>query len=175
MKNGITIMCGWPGSAKTTLLKGTLGEGSVIICPDEFRLELTGQTFYPPAEDTVWASLKLAARVLAKRYPIIIDGTHVSVENRRQWIVIAQQIGVPINCIWVTTSYETCLKRNTLREHPVPELAMQRMLDSFVPPDYSEGFNEIREIGENGVMKILINNSNQPIQLDEAKLGQELG
>ena len=175
MKNGITTMCGWPGAAKTTLLNGPLGEGSVVICPDEFRLELTGKTFYPPAEELVWASLKLAARVLAKRYPVIIDGTHLSVANREQWVVIAQQIGVPIDCFWIATSYETCLKRNALRENPVPEVAMQRMHDSFAPPGYIEGFREIRVQYENDDKIHVLPNVIKNVKLNPDKLDRELG
>ena len=44
----------------------------------------------------------------------------------------------------MATPFDTCLKRNSEREKPVPEEALYRYRASFNIPFYEEGFNEIK-------------------------------
>lgn len=144
-KCGITILCGFPGCGKSTFLDKNHPD-SIIISPDDFRLALTGKEYFGPAEDSVWSHVKIAARVLAgiRKKPIIIDATHLTKGSRGQWVRLAQDIGVPINCLWLDTPFEVCLERNLRRQRVVPEDVMNRMRDTFEPPDASEGFMVIK-------------------------------
>jgi predicted kinase len=151
----LTIMCGFPGSGKSTYLstvnfKEGSKEGTVILCPDDFRLELTGQQYHGPAEDTVWSNVKLTARVLLRRgYDIIIDDVHLTRPSRGSWIRIANEIGVAVDCLWQDVPPKTALSRN--RKRPlgqiVPDDVMARMIGSFSEPTCREGFTCIHQIG----------------------------
>lgn len=141
----IIIYCGLPGCGKSTFSK-TETPDAVVLCPDLFRMEITGRQYFQPAEDLVWAVLKTTARVLARTRPVIIDGTHVSVSNRYQWLAIGSQIGVPVECYWFDISFEQCCKQNRLRQMIVPDEVIQNMLNRFQIPSYEEGFESIFRI-----------------------------
>lgn len=151
----LTIMCGLPGSGKSTYLSGvdfTEGskQGTVILCPDDFRMELTGQQYHGPAEDAVWSNVKIAARVLLKRgYDIVIDDTHLTRPSRGSWIRIANEIGVTIDCIWQNVPPETAISRNRQRSvgQVVPDDVMANMIGSFSSPSINEGFTCVHGIG----------------------------
>lgn len=145
----LTLMCGLPGSGKSTYLKNRiLPRETIILCSDDFRLVLTGRSFHEPAEDSVWSHVKIAARVLLKQnYHVIIDCTNLTVERRKNWINLADEIGVHTCCLWQNVPISIAIERNKNRseEKVVPSEAMKRMIDNFVPPMKEEGFLYIRE------------------------------
>jgi len=152
----LTIMCGIPGSGKTTeLMNWQRSQPDVVLCPDEFRRVLTGQDYYGPAQDSVWSHVKTAARVLLGHgYDIIIDGTHLTVASRRSWIMIAKETGKLVDCIWLNIPFATCIARNQARDRVVPDEVVNRMCSVFVPPSVSEGFSNILEIREDGSREV---------------------
>jgi predicted kinase len=143
-KAKLILMCGFPGSGKSTLLKEA--PGAVVLCPDEFRLALTGQEYLAEAEDFVWATVKLTARVLLERdMTVIIDATHLTIGSRAQWLKLAPS-HADVECWWVKTPFEVCCERNRNRSRKVPDSIMQRFMDSFVPPTDAEGFVGVVEL-----------------------------
>lgn len=141
----LIIMCGFPGCGKSTVL--AQHPNTVVLCPDDFRIELTGHEYFAPAEEYVWATVKLTARVLLKKgRDVVIDATHLTKNSRSQWVRIAQPMGIPVIVWWVKTSFEICCERNALRQRVVPTEIMQRMLDGFEPPQLEEGFESIEDL-----------------------------
>ena len=142
-------MCGYPGSGKSTYLSQTQHLG-IILCPDDFRLVLTGQTFYGPAEDSVWSHVKVAARVLLKnqyQHHVIIDATHLTQGSRKSWIKLANETQVDIHCWWQNVPVDVAIERNRSRKQDaVPDEVMDNMISSFVPPDIEEGFSRVVDI-----------------------------
>lgn len=162
MKAKIILMCGLPGSGKSTYLKKLNAKAedghwiranqldrSIIICPDEFRLVLTGKTFYAPAEDSVWSHVKTMARICLKQdRSIIIDACNLTPGSRASWLRLGKEMEVEVDCWWLQTSPETSRKRNKLREAIVPDSAMDRMEVSAVTPSKGEGFQHIDIISD---------------------------
>ncbi|MFA5234740.1 MAG: ATP-binding protein [Sulfurimonas sp.] len=142
----LTILCGFPGCGKSTYVAG-LQNGAIVICPDDFRVIMTGQNFYAPAEEAVWSAVKTAVRaLLLHKYDVIIDETSLTVGQRAQWIGIANEWSSQIKCIWFNVPVEVCRARNTQRDKVVPDDAFNRLVGSFVPPIMDEGFDEIVEL-----------------------------
>lgn len=145
----LTIMCGFPSSGKSTYLAKTCPHtpiDEVILCPDDFRLELTGQQYHGPAEDTVRSHVKIAARVLLKGdYDVVIDGTHLTRGSRKSWIRIAEESGVSVMCKWQNVSPQVARKRNKYGpvSQYVPVEKMNRIIQSFEPPSEEEGFIKV--------------------------------
>lgn len=142
MTNRIIVMCGLPGSGKSTYLSKIRHQAqTVVICPDDYREALTGRKFFAPAEEAVWSAVKVTVRVLAKNgYNVYIDATNTSVGQRAQWIKIAQELYVLAKCIVFKTSIEECKERNSKREFPVPDDIIDRMYAKFETPSTEEGF-----------------------------------
>lgn len=143
MVKKLYLMSGLPGCGKSTFLEGLPYPPGIIISPDEFRLVLTGQDYYAPAEDSVWSHVKTATRVLLKKYNVVIDATHLTIGSRAQWIKIAKSMGIPICCYYVTTPLNVCLSRNSQRIRKVPEEVIKKMHETMEPPDILEGFEWI--------------------------------
>lgn len=145
----LTIMCGLPGSGKSTYLQqsdSVANTHSIVLSPDDFRMVLTGQAFYGPAEDSVWSHVKTATRVLIQKHHVIIDATHLTVGSRLQWVRLAEHCKVLVDCWWYNISPEIAMRRNKARKGVVPEEVMERMLSSFVPPEASEGFWRVLDV-----------------------------
>lgn len=150
----LTIMCGLPGSGKSVHLSNNFSEldpGEVILCPDDFRLALTGQRYYGPAEDSVWSHVKITARVLlGNEYPVTIDATHLTIQSRRSWIRLARELDIPIDCLWQNVSTAIAMERNHNRsaDQIVPQKVMEQMVSQFILPNPDEGFREVIRIAE---------------------------
>lgn len=135
----LTILVGLPGSGKSTLVKdGTFG---IVICPDDYRKVLTGHDFYKPAEEFIWLICKTVARVhLMRGESIVVDACHVSRRSRAMWVKLAQEYGAKVNCIWVNTPLDECIRRADLRERKVPIAVIEAMHRNFEEPTEDEGF-----------------------------------
>ena len=147
MSNGsITLICGPSGSGKSTYLKTR--PNKVIICPDDFRIVMTGQYHYPPAEDMIWTVVKTVVRVLVgqQNENVIVDATSLTVFSRKQWIQIANELNVTIHCVYIHTSKATCKLRNSLRDRKVPEEVIDKQFASFVLPTRDEGFCSVEKV-----------------------------
>lgn len=140
--NTLTLLCGFPACGKSTVASEMIGV--VVLCPDDFRKVLTGQDFYAPAEELVWGTVKTCARVLLRSgHTVVIDATNLTIGSRAQWIKIAGECGVPINCHWVSTGMLECKRRNAMRTRTVPDTVMDRMAETFEPPTVDEGFDHV--------------------------------
>lgn len=146
MTGSITILCGISGSGKSTWARNH--SEYTILCPDEFRFALTGRDFYSAAEEAVWSCVKTAARVLAgpQKHNILIDGTAVTKSSRSQWIRLAQELSVPIHCVYINRPVEVCKERNRDRVRNVPDSVIERQSDSLEPPTEDEGFATVTTI-----------------------------
>lgn len=146
----LSLLCGLPCSGKSTWVQKQLASlENIVLCPDDFRLILTGQEFYAPAEDSVWSHVKTAARVLLKSHSnrtVIIDATHLTVGSRSQWIRMSKERQVSIDCIWFDVSLDECMRRMQHRERKIPHDVMLRMATDFVPPTVAEGFENIVKV-----------------------------
>lgn len=145
MKNKLHLMCGIPGCGKSTIIESIRKEYDVaIVCPDDYRLLLTGKTFYEPAEDFVWASVKLATKALLHRnHSVIIDATNTGTFQRSNWIKVAKEFGVPVICHAVIVQVGVAIERNAGRPFPVPDEVIRRMAGAFVAPSLKEGIEKV--------------------------------
>ena len=147
------IMCGIPGSGKSTYLKNIPRFGTVVISRDDIRLSLLKKDddyfLYEPIVQTMFyegikKSLQLKLNVYA-------DQTSITPTARK---LLMYQIHTPceFNAIWLDTPLEECLKRNGRRcgRKLVPENAIINMSKNFIPPSYKEGFANIYRIYNNG-------------------------
>lgn len=147
----IKILCGIPGSGKSTWCKQSLAPNTaVVLCADEFRLAMTGRDYYPPVEEFVWGCVKITARVLlARGMTVVIDETNITVNARRRWIQLAQEMNKKIECHYFDEPFDVCARRNRDREKRVPDSVLQRMHDQFEPPVPEEGFAAVYVHGRN--------------------------
>lgn len=142
--NSLTIMIGYPASGKSTHIQDITENHPeyVVICPDDFRLEISGKEYDASFEKVVWSTVKTVARVLLKNHrDVILDATNLTKKSRAQWVNTAKDFGCPVHAVWVNTPFKECCKRNNLRNRVVPQDVMDNMYTTFEEPSEDEGFS----------------------------------
>jgi aryl-alcohol dehydrogenase-like predicted oxidoreductase/predicted kinase/histidinol phosphatase-like enzyme len=151
----VVIVMGLPGAGKSTYAERLIAEGYRRLNRDETGGALRDLL---PALDT---ALTPAASAAAR---IVLDNTYVSRKSRAEVIRVASAHGVPVRCVWLSTSVEDAQTNaawrlvsrygrlpgdaeiNQLRRQdvaaflPTVQFRYQRELE---PPDIAEGFSRI--------------------------------
>ena len=147
----LIVLCGLPGSGKSTYAKKKWSNSHVIICADEFRKVYTGKDFDLSAEHMIHLMVSTTVEVLLKRsMPVVIDMTSLTTKSRLKWIDLARKCGAPVRCVWMDVATSVCLERNARRERKVPAHVIDGMASRFKPPSgpNNEGFDLIARVTE---------------------------
>lgn len=143
------LMCGLPGSGKSTFLKNKVKnkETSAIISRDEIRFALVKpEEEYFSHEKEVYTELwKRINEALITKKDVFVDQTSLT-PKARQWLLSHVHNYDNANLIWIDEDLNTCLERNELRKGTrsyVPRGVIRRMAAQFVEPSLNEGFDYI--------------------------------
>jgi predicted kinase len=138
----IVILAGLPGSGKSTYLERL---GVKPLSSDAIRRLLaddpTDQTIHGRVFNTIRYLLR--QRLAIGRPVTYIDATHLTVDERRPYVKIAQWYGCDIEAVFFDVPVEVCLERNRGRERVVPEEAVRAMAAKLAPPTVDEGFSRV--------------------------------
>ncbi len=136
------MLVGLPGSGKSTWLER---QGIVAISSDWIRQVLADD----PTDQTIHTRVFLTMRYLLRhrlaigRLVSYVDATHLTPEERRPYVKIAQWYGCDIEAVYFDVPLEVCRERNLRRNRIVPDEAMERMVLKLAPPELAEGFTRI--------------------------------
>ena len=136
------MLVGLPGSGKSTWLAR---QGIGAISSDAIRQLLADDA----TDQTIHARVFLTVRYLLRHRLAIgrpvsyVDATHLTPEERRPYLQLAQWYGCDIEALYFDVRLEVCRERNLRRERVVPEEAMERMAMKLAPPQMAEGFTKI--------------------------------
>jgi predicted kinase len=142
------IMCGIPGSGKSTFLKNKIKkDNSVVISRDEIRFSMLrpGEEYFSHEDDvteTFWNQINEA---LATGKDVFADQTSLTPKSRK-WLIDHVNGYDHVNLIWIDEDLQTCLERNEKRRGTrayVPRGQVSRMSCQFVKPTSYEGFHYI--------------------------------
>lgn len=140
------IMCGIPGSGKSTFLNRITKPTSLVISRDKIRFSLLkdGEEYFshePVVEQMFYNGI---SKALQLNYDVFADQSSISIAARKKLISRVTSYS-EINVIWVDTSIEECINRDlnrTGRAH-VGAKVIENMAKNFVAPTYAEGFANI--------------------------------
>lgn len=124
------IMCGVPGSGKSTYVRENFPE-AVVICWDSIREELYGDA----SVQGEWGEIqRRGVEILSQNVgkTIVVDATHCQASYRKDTSKLLRSYGYDrINLILVDKPLETCLQQNAERSRQVPEEVIERMYHSL--------------------------------------------
>ena len=145
----LILLCGIPGSGKTTYAKKYISESSkmtVHLSSDSIRYELYGNESIQGNPEDVFAIMQQRAiAALNEGYNVVYDATNITRKDRRTIIGMCPKF-VNIECHIVWAPIEACIERDIARERTVGKEVIDRMLKRFQAPYYDEGINEIKVI-----------------------------
>jgi histidinol phosphatase-like enzyme/predicted kinase len=151
----VVIVMGLPAAGKSTLAENLVAQGYARLNRDEAGGSLA--SLLPVLDRTILAG---ASR-------IVLDNTYVSRKSRAAVIQAARERGLPVRCVWVSTSVEDAqinavsrlvsrygrlpdpdelrqaARRDAAAFGPMVQFRYQRELE---PPDASEGFSQVEVV-----------------------------
>lgn len=145
------MMIGLPASGKSTIAeKISKSEGAIIVSSDEIRKELLGDINDQSKNNLIFETVEERIKFcLANNQDVIFDATNINYKKRRAFLQRMRSLySFEAIAILIATPYEECLIRNVQRERKVPEEVIKKMYYSFYVPQYYEGFDYIRIVGD---------------------------
>ena len=129
------VMCGVPGSGKTTTSKKMAEEhGLERFSLDEmhcFRLE----SFMLPA-----------IKALEEGKSVVLDTVNLRVNVRKKVLQALADIPCKKVVVYMDTPLEECIRRNANREAHLPEHVIQSTYRALQKPTLDEGWDEVQEV-----------------------------
>ena len=137
---------GLPASGKDTLYERELTKEYIHISSDGIRAEF-GDVNDQTKNDKVFDLMyKRTVAELANDNNVYYNATNLSQKRRIHLLnSLKAKFGdtIEYNCVFLSTPYMDCVKRNAERKRSVPKYVLERMIKSFMPPAYAEGWNNI--------------------------------
>lgn len=140
-----TMLCGLPGSGKSTFTSELSHTTNAIICSsDRTRAELYGNEDTQDHNDEVFKVLHNTIKDnLRQGKSVIYDATNINSKRRRAFLSELKRIICIKNCVIIATPYEKCLEQNSNRDRKVPEEVIKRMYTNWNTPYRFEGWDNI--------------------------------
>ena len=136
----LLIVCGIPGSGKTTLSKQLAEQYSAKLhCFD--RLPHAHHPKYANAvRSQMWADI---AEDLRNGHSVVCDDLHTKLKWRQGLLDALTDIPCKKILVVMDTPLEECLRRNANRERRLPDFVVENIHAKYEPPSLDEGWDEI--------------------------------
>ena len=152
-KNKLYVMCGVPGSGKSTAAKAYYTKHSSttkLVSRDDIRFSLLkdNESYFKYEKQVFNIFIKEIKSGLKNGYDVIADATHLNHHSRSK---LLRSLGnsiknIEIIAVVIKQPLEICLKQNKNRKGTkffVPENALKDMYENFEVPFEEEGFKTI--------------------------------
>lgn len=131
----VIVMCGIPGSGKTTFCRERLFPNYIYISLDRLK--------------TRSAEAELFSFAMRRHKSCVVDNTNIDPRERSRYIPAAREAGASVVAYWFEPDVDACLAKNARRtgKERVPDFVVGAKAKRFVAPTKAEGFD--------GVFKVL--------------------
>ena len=136
------LLCGIPGSGKSTWAKQRVAEGCIWCSRDEIRFSLLqeGEDYFSHEDEVIHLWYKKINEALAAGHDVIVDATHLSAKARKNTLHHLNLKDVGVVPVYFNIPLETCLERNAKREGRarVPDSVIKNMSNGLTAPTEAE-------------------------------------
>jgi putative nucleotidyltransferase with HDIG domain len=134
-----TILSGIAGSGKDFYIRKNK-PGFPVISLDDMRRTVKATYNNAKANGQIIQQAKEQARVyLRKGQPFVWNATNITQQMREQLIDLFDTYRAKVTIVYVETGYHKLLSQNKNRSYPIPESAIERMIDKLEVPQVWEG------------------------------------
>ena len=155
----LILMCGCPGSGKSTYAKSFKTDKDIYISRDEIRASMIGpdEEYFSRETEVLQQFVDEIniALTKAERY-VIADATHISFSSRMKVMSRIKDRSTIVNCIVMDIPLDIALERNSHRtgREFVPEHALKNMYNGLTPPQKGETIDKVVYVNcENKIIK----------------------
>lgn len=151
----VIVSIGIPGSGKSTILrKFAEKHGYTYICPDDIRMELTGDPADQTRNRAVWSETRKRTReALGRNETVVVDATFANAKQRQDFIDTAREAGAEkVQGLYFNVPIDIAKDRNSNRERVVPEYVLDRMQNFLEKsaPNVENEFDSLFTLDEQG-------------------------
>ena len=148
----LIILCGIPGSGKTTYAKKYIenNANTIHLSSDAIRKELYGDESVQGNPGEVFSMMqKRAVEALNNGCSVLYDATNITRKDRSSIIGMCPKFAkIEVHIIWAPIGM--CIERDAVRERTVGQAVIDKMLKRFQVPYFDEGIDEIKIIRPQG-------------------------
>lgn len=149
--NILIVLCGLPGSGKSTYAKHITECGAFeCVSTDQIRKKLYGNENMQGNSNEVFTTAfsHLQTYGLAN-INCVFDATNITSRARKRVVQECRNYYDLIICKYIDTPLDVCLHRNSQRERVVPKEVILRMANQFTMPSREEGFDYVETVISN--------------------------
>lgn len=143
MNSIVYLLCGIPGSGKSTFAKEH--PEYRWVSRDKIRFSILSDTddYFAKEKQVFSAFVREINNCIDNGESVFIDATHINRASRKK--IMRKLHPCKINAIWFATDLKTCLERNEKRKGRayVPPNQIISMYDRAERPELYEGFSKI--------------------------------
>lgn len=138
---------GLPGSGKTTYAKTLVNKGWVRVNKDDLRAMLHDSSFSKPNEEFVLKTRNdIIVRALTAGQNVVVDDTNLDPKHTDTFRNLAIVFEADYEEKFFDVDVRECLRRNALREKPVPQRVIYQMYDRYLkPPTQTIEYDDSKE------------------------------
>lgn len=132
----VILMSGLPGTGKDTWISQHLPDLPMVSL-DNIRRQ---QKISPKAEQGFVANIarEQAKEYLRKHQPFVWNATNITMQMRESLVNLFEAYKARVHIVYLETSWNEQLQRNSQREHSVPDDVIESMLGKLVLPEVYE-------------------------------------
>lgn len=142
------LMCGVPGSGKSTFLNNRIQNSdgfNVVVSRDKIRFSIVrpDEEYFSHEDEVMKLFWDEINKNLSLGKNVFVDQTSLTKKSRK-WLLNHINGYHKAYLIWIDATLEECLKRNEMRKGTrayVPREQIRRMFYSFEIPSKEEGFS----------------------------------
>jgi predicted kinase len=134
----LVVLAGLQGSGKSTFFAARFADTHAHVSRDLF----------PSARDAAARQKALVEAAARAGRSVVVDNTNVRREDRLALVSLARALGLRPVLYWFTPDVPASIARNASRagKARVPVVAIHATRKRLVPPDASEGFEQVYEV-----------------------------
>ena len=149
--NVLIVLCGLPGSGKSTYAKYLTESGHFeCVSTDHIRKKLYGKEHIQGNGKEVFTTAFLLLQAYGStKKNCVFDAINIAPHVRKRVIKECRDYYDLIVCKYIDTPLDVCLHRNSQRERVVPKEVILRMANQFTMPSREEGFDYVETVISN--------------------------